>query len=433
VRDGLRHSNNLRATKYMLSIIYFYYFVSMIKQLYLITLPVVILFCSCSKSGDEENKSTSDIFTPTLTVQPGTAITVYYNTAASFNWTTNAPSVTVNGVGYSGSFTSPPLLVNTTYTLIAYGSNGQTNKVEVNVTVIPLPSDIYVAGFDGANVAYWKNGTAVPLAPVTGPAGAATGIAVSGADVYVCGYLNGAVYWKNSTRINLTSSPTPGNAFAIAVSGSDVYVAGDDGAGGPGGPNAAVYWKNGVRTLLQSSGVSASAKAIVVLGTDVHVAGYIGDTAVYWKNGVRTTLSTNLAKANGIAISGTDVYVVGVENGYGLFWKNGIRQVLVGVQASVANAIAVTVTSGSHVYAAGSDYTNRAQYWYDNTFTSLAVSPSEISRATSMFIFGPDLYLAGYVTTSNAAVYWRNGVRTTLATSTTASAAFANSIVVVQK
>lgn len=402
----------------------------MIKQFYLIPLLAVVLFCSCSKSGDDGNNITA-IFTPTLTIQPGTAITVYYNNTASFSWTTDGVSVSVNGVGYpSGSFTSAPLLVNTTFTVIAYGSNGQTKTVQVNVTVIPLPSDIYAAGFDGANVTYWKNGTAVPLAPVTGPAGAATGIAVSGTDVYVCGYHNGAVYWKNSTRINLTSSAFD-SAHAITLAGSDVYVAGDDGAGGPGGVNAAVYWKNGVRTLLHSSAVSTSAKAIAVSGTDIHAAGYIGDTAVYWKNGVRTTLSANRAKANGIAISGTDVYVVGVENGVGYYWKNGIKQLLVGVQASVANAI--LVTPGPHVHAAGSDYTNKVIYWYDNTFTLLHTTPSEISGATSMCIFGPDLYLAGYVTTNKAAVYWRNGVRSTLSASTTASAAFANSIVVVQQ
>jgi hypothetical protein len=404
----------------------------MIKQFYLITLFTVVLFCSCSKSGNEGNNIIPPaLLPPTLTIQPGTAITTYYNNTASFSWATNGISVIVNGIAYpSGSFTSAPLLVNTTYTVIAYGSNGQSTTVQVNVTVVAIPSDIYAAGFDGANITYWKNGTAVPLAPVTGPNGAATGIAVSGTDVYVCGYLNGAVYWKNSTRINLTSTPTPGNAFAITVSGSDVYVAGDDGAGGPGGSNAAVYWKNGIRTLLHSSSVSTSAKAIAVSGTDVHVAGYIGDTAVYWKNGVRTTLSTNLAKANGIAISGSDVYVVGVENGYGLFWKNGIKALLVGVQSSVANAIAI---NGTHVYAAGSDYTNRAQYWYDNTFTLLAVSPSEISRATSISIFGTDLYIAGYVSTSNTAVYWKNGVTITLPSITTASAPFANSIMVVQK
>ena len=401
------------------------------RQLPFITLLAVVLFCSCSKSGDEGNNSIPDIFAPTLTIQPGTAITVYYNNTASFSWTTNGVSVTVNGIAYpSGNFTSAPLLVNTTFTVIAYGSNGQSRTEQVNVTVITQPSDIYAAGFDGANVTYWKNGTAVLLAPLTGPAGAATGIAVSGTDVYVSGYHNGAVYWKNSTRINLTGSAFD-SAHAITLAGADVYVAGDDGAGGPGGPNAAVYWKNGVRTLLHSSGVSTSAKTIVVSGTDVHAAGYIGDTAVYWKNGVRTTLSTNFAKANGIALSGTDVYVVGVENGVGLYWKNGVKQILVGVQASVSNAI--LVTPGPHVYAAGSDYLSRVIYWYDNTFTLLHTSQSEISGATSMFIFGPDLYLAGYVTSSKNAVYWKNGVRTTLATSTTAASAFANSIMVVQR
>jgi hypothetical protein len=403
----------------------------MIKQLYPITLLAVVLFCSCSKS-DTNNSIPPSLLPPTLTIQPGTAITAYYNNTASFSWITNGTSVTVNGIAYpSGSFTSAPLQVNTTYTVIAFGSNGRSTTVQVSVTVVAIPSDIYVAGFDGANITYWKNGTAVPLAPVTGSAGAATGIAVSGTDVYVCGYLNGAVYWKNSTRVNLTGSPTPGNAFAIAVSGSDVYIAGDDGAGGPGGANAAVYWKNGVRILLHSATVPTSAKAILVSGADVHAAGYIGDTAVYWKNGVRTTLSVNHAKANGIALSGSDVYVVGVENGVGYYWKNGVRLFLVGVQSSVANAI--LVTPGPHIYAAGSDYTNKVIYWYDNTFTLLHTSPSEISGATSMFIFGPDLYLAGYVTTSNAAVYWKNGVRTTLPSITTASAPFANSIVVVQQ
>jgi len=402
----------------------------MIKRSYPITLLAFILCYSCSKSGDGNVVIPPVLLPPTLTIQPGTNITAYYNNTATFSWTTSGTLVSVNGVVYpSGTFTSPPLTVNTTYTVVASGSNGQINTVQVNVTVIAPPSDIYAAGFDGTNIVYWKNGSTVNLAA---GAGAATGIAVSGTDVYVCGYQNGAVYWKNSTRINLTGSALD-SAHAITLSGADVYVAGDDGAGGPGGPNAAVYWKNGLRTLLHSSAVPTSVKAILVWGADVHAAGYIGDTAVYWKNGVRTNLSANRAKANGISISGTDVYVVGEENGVGYYWKNGTRFFLVGPQLSIANAIHVTPGPSPHFYAVGSNYESKAIYWYDNTFTLLHTSPTEISGATSISLFQPDLYLAGYVSNDKTAVYWRNGVRTTLATGTTALPAIANSIVVVQK
>jgi hypothetical protein len=137
---------------------------------------------------------------------------------------------------------------------------------------------------------------------------------------------------------------------------------------------------------------------------DVYVAGWDISgplfRAVYWKNGVETVLDSGSygARAEGIAVANGNIYVVGFEgsgsgNDVAVVWTNGIPTPLADdSHVSVAWAIAL---SGGDVYIAGTD------------------SPS--------------------ATSPSAAVYWKNGVETTLAVSglaanSTATGAFANSI-----
>ncbi len=394
---------------------------------YVMVCCINISFISCSKSGSSPTSPTTG---PTLTIIPGTALTVTINSTATFSWTTNGTGVTVNGVAYpGGSFISPPLLVNTTYNVTSYAASGASTTVQVVVTVVPIPVDIYAAGYDFGNVVYWKNGVVNLLGPVTSPSGFGTGIAISGTDVYTSGYLNSlAAYWKNSTRTNLTTSGIA-EANAITVSGSDVYVAGTDAAGSG---NFAVYWKNGVRVVLQNSNQLTNAYTIVVSGTDVYAAGHVGDSAVYWKNGVRTTLSNN-GVARGIAISGGDVYVVGRDQLNAVYWKNNIKTILPAISVATANSIAI---SGTDIYITGKENSANAVYWKNSVKATLYNSPSENSNATCIALFGSDVYIGGYFLTAtyNAGVYWKNGVLTNISTgSPTGSARIVNAIAVVQR
>jgi len=123
--------------------------------------------------------------------------------------------------------------------------------------------------------AYWKNGEIVELAEDA----YATGIAVLGNDVYVCGYRyelipiydekqrpeggmvdwregeKEAVYWKNGQQITLAQNA---QATGIAVSGNDVYICGYTNPDSD--TPTAVYWKNKQQIVLGDG----KANAIVV-------------------------------------------------------------------------------------------------------------------------------------------------------------------------
>jgi hypothetical protein len=122
----------------------------------------------------------------------------------------------------------------------------------------------------------------------------ATGIAVSGSDVYVTGYsydltyssndMPSPVFWKNGVLDSLFITGNQAQTVAVAVQGSDVYIAGS--SLGLGSNTMAECWKNGV---LDSLGEGVP-NAIAVSGTDVYVVGEAHNSntefvAVCWKNG----------------------------------------------------------------------------------------------------------------------------------------------------
>ena len=176
-------------------------------------------------------------------------------------------------------------------------------------------NDVYMAGVSLSVAVYWKNGQKVVLANNA----SSTGIVVSGNDVYVCGFtITGgranAVYWKNGQQIALSAQDVPEQsayasagsyATGIAVHGNDVYVCGNFVPTSNLWPSA-VYWKNGQQIILaavdDSSGMmGAMTRGIAVSGNDVYVCGTTyssgTSTAVYWKNGQKVELGTGVANA----------------------------------------------------------------------------------------------------------------------------------------
>src|SRR5579864_2373035 len=93
--------------------------------------------------------------------------------------------------------------------------------------------DVYATGavYRGLSIAaYWKNDSIVEMtqSPVIGEG---LDIAVSGRDVYVCGYYRGsgdlqACYEKNAQMVDLSQGYSFDLAKAIAINGQDVYSAG---------------------------------------------------------------------------------------------------------------------------------------------------------------------------------------------------------------
>ncbi|GGN12742.1 hypothetical protein GCM10010967_55930 [Dyadobacter beijingensis] len=201
-------------------------------------------------------------------------------------------------------------------------------------------SDVHVVGAiqvgNDAIGKYWKNGVLfngwTNFVPKR-----LNDVAVSGPDVYLAGYTqNGtdpqvAAYWKNGTALFLNDAQNA-QATGIVLSGNDLYVSGhkfNDHV------LVARYWKNGIEVNLSDGVHQALANAIAVSGSDVHVVGYGDDqnnrqVAKYWKNGVETNLTdgTGQAVAYDVAVQGNDVYVSGFENINGMnharVWKNGI-------------------------------------------------------------------------------------------------------------
>jgi len=280
-----------------------------------------------------------------------------------------------------------------------------------------------------------------------------TGVNKPAVDVYLAGFEQGsgnslAMYWKNGVRTLLTDSTHASIASGIAVSGSDVYVVGNDVP--PGQRQMATLWKNGVATALTHGAISGYASGISISGSDVYVSGGEFDVdalgnmffvAEYWKNGVPTVLSNMTAGAgtNAIFVSGTDVYVAGYQyvttqtgpttfttNPVAMYWKNGVPvQLTDGLNAAIAYSIFV---SGPNVYVSGYNCLaavpncGRAAYWVDGTLIQLPTINQ--SAAASITASGGNVYVADTEvspTLGELAMLWTNGVPQTLSVTNNAA------------
>jgi hypothetical protein len=135
-----------------------------------------------------------------------------------------------------------------------------------------------------------------------------------------------------------------------------------------------------------------------------------------------TTGPVSVITANGTASSQTftyvpDIIVAGGESNtsgttIAKYWKNGVA---VPVTDGSNNALAYSMfVSGPDIYLAG--YENKgsvsvAKYWKNGTAVSLG-NGTQNSGASSIFISGTDVYVAGSESngTHTVAKYWKNGV-----------------------
>jgi hypothetical protein len=298
-------------------------------------------------------------------------------------------------------------------------------------------TDVYVVGWESNGTVQvatlWKNGSAFALSD--GTMGAiATGVAVSGDDVYVSGGVDGgtgadvATYWKNGRSVSLTDGTIQAFGEDLAVAGTDVHVAGYEG-------NVAMLWKNGVPAPLTDGTTDANALAVAVVGGDVYVAGYEVEpisvapktfswnaVAKIWKNGVPTALSDGRhdAVATSIAVVGPDVYAAGWETMDARLgpvlaarsWKNGVATALSdGVHGARATGVAV---SGGAVLVSGAQNdlaVDVARVWRDGSPIELT-SPDargleEQAFAEAIAAQGMHVVIAGYH--GDAAVVWQDG------------------------
>ena len=274
------------------------------------------------------------------------------------------------------------------------------------------PISAYVTGseyFNGGTLAatYWTNGKRSSFVD-TGSF--ATCIAVASGHVYVTGYdvrAHKDKFWKNGIPAEFWNGSDTGylshpNGYfpnSIAVSGADVYIAGYI---IKGGNYYAAYWKNASLKIVGDSG--SIGESIAVSGNNIFLLGQIAGNGAYWSNGKPTMLLNNGGYSIGtcIAISGQDVYVAGGSPGP-MYWKNGSAVNLPNpTGAAFATAIAV---SGNDVYLAGSSFNSGiayALYWKNGEPHILG----EKAQAFSIAVSGSDVYVTGY--SGQQAVYWKN-------------------------
>jgi len=400
--------------------------------------PVAVTGVSLNKTATTLGIGGKEQLTPTI--QPSDA------TNQDVTWSSSNNAIA--SVSASGLVTGAG--IGTAVITVTTQDGSKTATCAVTVTFdTPVGQTIYVAGSSNVRATLWKNGVRQQLSGNNNSG--ASSVYVSGNDVYVAGHeyvsskrTDVAVLWKNGTPQQLsTSNNMDSYASSVYVYGSDVYVVGyeSDLSTDPYQKSTGAFaalWKNGVRQRLGNNNRSA-ASYVFVSGNDVYVAGYEGDSttslAVLWKNGVRQQLSAGnnvRSYANSVYVSGSNVYVVGREAGENpagpgqnpvawmraVLWKNGVRQQLSANNWSSASSVFV---SGSDLYVAGEEG-YRAVLWKNGVSQQLSTSMG--SYGNSVFVCGPDVYVAGYE--SSCAVLWRNGVRQQLSAdeSSTANSVF---------
>jgi hypothetical protein len=312
-------------------------------------IPLILALASCKKSGNQTLMATSavDVYVVgTVTGSNGNTVATYWKNGVAIKVAdslsnSNALGIVIEGndiylFGYiekSGYLNAAAYWKNGVLTTLTDGKlESQINSLSVN------SGTVLAAGVINTKAALWINGTQQVLQGVSVPYSSAEGIAVSGGNIYVAGYLTGvnvnnsAVVWEDGNPTVLTGGGDTVNsiATAIAINGNDIYEAGSIN-------DRATYWKNGTPVKLSAdTSFSNTANDIVVNGSDVYVSmnrsrigGY---TSSYWKNGKETILSnpaTDGYATTTIAINGTDVYVATTTRTSGnlfeaTYWKNGI-------------------------------------------------------------------------------------------------------------
>ncbi|THU31596.1 hypothetical protein FAM09_28650 [Niastella caeni] len=225
-------------------------------------------------------------------------------------------------------------------------------------------------------------------------------------DIYVAGSEGGqAKYWKNGVGVTL---PGGSDCYGITVVGTDVYACGT--GGDPvTGKTSAVYWKNGVPTYLPyDNSFTAFASGIAVWAGDVYVTGRIdmfSNIGVYWKNGVAINLGNG--EANSISIDNGDIYIANSDASNPSYWKNGV---LVPLPALSNTSVVRVVASGGNVYATGSSglRTKKGVLWRNGVRSELLSPTMSYGYAVAVDGFGNPVVVGTQGTSNQNICYWAN-------------------------
>lgn len=242
-------------------------------------------------------------------------------------------------VGWDASSTGTARAVLWTNGELTYLSDGTKDVQAKSVAV--YGSDVYVAGNEvgTSNTVYlWKNGIPTVLPSVASYAEVGSMAISENGDVYVAGYDNGPVIWKNGVKTGDVLGDASTQLLGIALHGSEVYCSGyrtDENY-----MYRAMVWQGTQATELTDGTDDCLANAVWVSEAgDVYVAGNQSSSpkkALLWKNGTPETLPADSYKAFDVTGYGGDLYVAGqLSTGSFPFgqqtavvWKNGVSQSL---------------------------------------------------------------------------------------------------------
>ncbi|MBN8876722.1 MAG: hypothetical protein J0I32_04195 [Sphingobacteriales bacterium] len=428
------------------------------KKLFLYLIPILVLLMSCSKDDDaptpvskppqgisttaiSQINGNSAVSGGNITTDGGAAIT-----ARGIIWSTVAtPTIalttkTSDGTG-AGQFNSTMngLAPGTLYYVRAYATNSvgtaYGDEKTFTTTAPPAEPNVYVAiQLQGSpnRALYWKNTSIVNLSDGARHAFAKS-VFVNETGAYIAGEEHNASgvyvskYWKDGQAINLSNGTKHAFASGIVVSGNNVYVSGSQETAGQ---RQAKYWVNGTEYNLTDGAKYAVANSIFVSGNDVYVVGNMNEPterARYWKSGSEVLLSqtsgTVRSVANNICVNGSDVYVAGYQqfdaaNGgkyIATVWKNG-TPTLLGTSTNNSYATGVAVKN-NNIYVAAYENeqgVNIARVWKNNIIMTNLSNGSIDAQTSSIFITAQeDVYVAGYSGNINSGIqakYWKNGV-----------------------
>jgi hypothetical protein len=232
-------------------------------------------------------------------------------------------------------------------------------------------------------------------------------------------------FWKNGKPVDLPGSFGAINAdqrSVIAVRGNVVYTAGPSSYWHG---DSLIYWVNSERHFLSALGSDDQGMLIDVTkaNDDLYFLGWVYrsvEKMVVWKNDVPIAYPDTNANPKAIAVSGSDVYIAGntfTPAFFPAYWKNNVRTLLP-TNWTYTYATSIFI-SGNDVYVAGfaNDSIRYVSMYWKNGVPVILVdttSTSVSSYAYSIAVSGNDVYVSGYI--GNTELYWKNGIPVELPT-----------------
>ena len=193
-----------------------------------------------------------------------------------------------------------------------------------------VAGEIFVDNYSDSLVGEYTTSGATINASLFAAPGGATGMTVSGADIFMCGSgghgtsvvaeytTSGATVNASLISIETISEGAPGPIGQVALSGGDIFITERNGDY-PYGGTVAEYTTSGALVNSALIGPLSDIGAVAVSGSDLFVSSYtnVGTIGEYTTSGetVDASLITGLSGSGGFALSGDDLFFANAATG----------------------------------------------------------------------------------------------------------------------